>query len=175
MLVFETHGPWWPKVQVSILFLKILLRHLLYFGCFVAKSFKTRSTGTVHTSAKVRLTSVTIGIRARDPDRHQNLTMCSLAHCQPSLKISRKSVQTFLRKVANRQTNKQTNRQTNNDDYISSLKEVNIFLGISSKQRFVNCCSYYCDLEWNKQPMPAVSFLIICTFSLRDWLLVFWS
>jgi len=27
-----------------------------------------------------------------DPDRHQNLTICSLTHCQPSLKISCKSV-----------------------------------------------------------------------------------
>jgi len=30
-----------------------------------------------------------------------------MAHCQPSLKISRKSVWKFLRKVANRQTNRQ--------------------------------------------------------------------
>jgi len=36
--------------------------------------------------------------------------------CQPSLKISRKSIWKFLHKVAN--------RQTNNDDYISSLVEV---------------------------------------------------
>jgi len=47
-----------------------------------------------------------------DPDRHQNLIICSLAHCQPSLKISCKSVRTFLRKVANRlTTDKQTNKQ----------------------------------------------------------------
>jgi len=79
---------------------------------------ETRSTGTVHTSAKARITSVVIQIRIRDPDRHQNLTICSLAHCRPSLKISRKSIYKFLRKVAN--------RQTNNDDYIyiSSLAEV---------------------------------------------------
>ena len=69
--------------------------------------FVTRSTGTVHTSAKARLTSVAIRIciQIREPDRHQNLTICSLAHCQPSLKISCKSVQKlFLCKVANRQT-----------------------------------------------------------------------
>jgi len=42
-----------------------------------------------------------------DPDRHQNLIICLLAHCQPFLKISCKSVQKFLRKVANRQTDKQ--------------------------------------------------------------------
>ena len=82
----------------------------------------TRSTGAVHTSAKARLTGVAIRIRLRirDPDRHQNLIICSMVHCQPSLKISCKSVQKFLGKVANRQTN----RQTNSDDYISSLVEV---------------------------------------------------
>ena len=44
---------------------------------------KTRSTGTVHTSAKARPTSVAIriGMRIRDPDRHQNLIICSLARC----------------------------------------------------------------------------------------------
>jgi len=62
----------------------------------------TRSSGTVHTSTKARLTSVAISIR--DPDRHQNVIICSLAHCQPSLKISCKSVEKFLCKVANRQT-----------------------------------------------------------------------
>jgi len=54
-------------------------------------SSKIRSTGTVHTSVKARLTSVAILIRILiripDPDRHQNLTICSLVHCQPSLKI----------------------------------------------------------------------------------------
>jgi len=66
---------------------------------------RTRSTGTVHTSTKAYLASV--AIRIRDPDRHQNLVICSLAHWQPSLKISCKSIWKFLRKVANRQTNKQ--------------------------------------------------------------------
>jgi len=50
----------------------------------------TRSTGTVHTSAMVSLNSV--AIRIHDPDSHQNLIIYSLAHCQPSLKISCKSV-----------------------------------------------------------------------------------
>jgi len=55
--------------------------------------FQTRSAGTVHTSAKACLTSVTIWIRIRivirirDPDRRQNLIICSLALCQPSLEI----------------------------------------------------------------------------------------
>ena len=52
----------------------------------------------MHTSARARLTSVAIRI--------------------PILKISCKSVWKFLRKVAN--------KQTNNDNYISSLAEVNI-------------------------------------------------
>ena len=85
----------------------------------------TRSTGTVLTSAKARLTWIRIRIRIRisNPDHHQNLIIGSLAHCQPSMKISCKSVLKFLRKVANRQTN----RETNNDDYITSLAEVIIF------------------------------------------------
>ena len=77
-----------------------------------------RSTGTLHTSAKARLTSVAMRIRIRiripDPDLHQNLTICSLAHCQPSLKISRKSARKLLRKVANKRTDKQTNNEENN-------------------------------------------------------------
>jgi len=66
----------------------------------------TTSNGIVHTSAKTRLTWI------GDPDRHQSLIVCLLAHCQPSVKISCKSVRTFLRKVANRQTDRQANRQT---------------------------------------------------------------
>jgi len=49
---------------------------------------KTTSTGTLHTSAKARLTSIAIHIWIRDPDRHQNLVIYLLTHCQPSLKIS---------------------------------------------------------------------------------------
>ena len=64
----------------------------------------TRSTRTVHTSAKAH---------TDDPVRHQNLIICSLAHCQPPLKFSRKSVWQCLRKVAN--------KQTNNDDYMTSM------------------------------------------------------
>jgi len=74
---------------------------------------------TAHTSAKARLTSVAIWIRIRsriririrDPDRHQNLIFCSLAHCHPSLKIPCKSVRKFLRKVADRLTERQTDKQ----------------------------------------------------------------
>jgi len=44
-----------------------------------------------------------------------------MAHDQPSLKISCKSVRKFMRKVANRHTDRQTK---NNDDCLSSLAEV---------------------------------------------------
>ena len=47
-----------------------------------------------------------------DPNRHQNLNVCSLDRCQPSLKISCKSAWKFLCKVANRQTDKQTMTKT---------------------------------------------------------------
>ena len=52
----------------------------------VTKDGKNLTTQNI--SAKARFTSVAIRIRLRDPDRHQNLNMCSLAHCQPSLKVS---------------------------------------------------------------------------------------
>jgi len=61
-----------------------------------------RSTGTLHTSVKARLTSfviriwIWIRIWIPDAERHQNLTVCSLAHCQPFLKISCKSVLKFF-------------------------------------------------------------------------------
>ena len=64
---------------------------------------------------------IAIRILIRDPDRHQNLIICSLAHCQLSLTISGKSVREFLSEVANRQ---QTDKQTNNDEKITSLAEV---------------------------------------------------
>jgi len=83
--------------------------------CYSARDIiNSRTTGTVHTSTKARLTSVAIRIWIRHPDRRRNVAICSLAHCQRCPKISCKSVQKFLRKVANRQTD----RQTNNDDYI---------------------------------------------------------
>jgi len=57
--------------------------------------------------------------RIPDPDHHQNLIIiCSLAHCQPSLKILCKSAwKFFYAKLL-------TDKQTNNDDYITSLAEV---------------------------------------------------
>jgi len=46
------------------------------------------------------------------------LIICSLAHCQPSLKISCKSVWKFLRKVANKHTDRQTDRQTHKQRWL---------------------------------------------------------
>jgi len=77
----------------------------------------------VNTSAKARLTS--IAIRISDPDRHQNSIVCSLTHCQPFLKIYCKSVQTFLCKVANRQTDKQRRL------YVSYLAKVKLVVRVS--------------------------------------------
>jgi len=56
-----------------------------------------------------------------DPYRHQNLLTCSLAHCQPSPKMSCKSIRNFS--CAKLLTDRQTHTH-NNNDYISSLAEV---------------------------------------------------
>jgi len=67
-----------------------------------------------------------------DSDRHQSLIICTLAHCQPSPKISCKSVWKYLHKVANRQTNRQTNKRQrkhnllgggNNDNNITVIQK----------------------------------------------------
>ena len=62
-----------------------------------------------------------------DPDRHQNLSICSLAHCQPSLKILCKSVWKLLRKVLNKQTDKQTDRQRRLHDLLGGGKNTIAF------------------------------------------------
>jgi len=82
-------------------------------GCRRHNSSSTKSTGTAHTSAKARLATVAIPIRIRirDPDRHQNLIICSSSNFQPSLKISCKSAWTFCTKLlTDRQTNKCVSR-----------------------------------------------------------------
>jgi len=130
----QKYGHWWPYPEQQQqhdhqyhCLLHLLQHHCLHVkhftGLMVCYRYETRSTGTVHTSATARLTSVTVKIliiRICDLNCHQNLIICSLAHCQPSLKISCKSVWKFLCKVAN--------RQTNNDSYISSLAEITIWL-----------------------------------------------
>ena len=82
-----------------------------------AKELQTRTTATVHILPPRHVwTRIRICIPIRGPYRHQNLVICS-SHCQPSAKISFKSVRKlFLRIVAN--------KQTNNDDYITSSVEV---------------------------------------------------
>jgi len=62
-------------------------------------------------SERIRIV-IRIRIRIPDRNRHQNLIVCSSAHCQPFLKISCKSVRKLLRKVANRQTDKQRRKLT---------------------------------------------------------------
>ena len=94
-----------------------------------------------------RLTSIAVQIRIRDSDRHQNLIICSLTHCQPSLKISCKSVQKFLRKVANRQGDRQTDKQRRlhillGGGNISSLRTNcvhRVFTGEPTDETDVNC------------------------------------
>ena len=73
----------------------------------------TRITGTVHTSAEARLTSVEmrIRIRIRDPDRHQFNHWFIGPFPIIFLKITWKFVRKFLRKVDNRQTDRQTDKQ----------------------------------------------------------------
>jgi len=135
-----------------------LIDHIALFQqcCIVAKlrrrKYITRSTGTVHTSAKACLTSVMIQIC--DLDSHQNLIICSLAHCQPSLKISCKSVSKFLHKVAN--------RQTDNSDYIASLMGVTIlrrlhnwWLSVVYSYFLFNWPRNYSDLSWISQKEKA--------------------
>jgi len=71
--------------------------------------------------------------------RHQNVIVCSPANCQPSLKISCKSPQKFLRKVAN--------RETNNDDYDVILLGGGNWLNCTRLDRIADKCLGTQDLE----------------------------
>jgi len=93
-----------------------------------------------------------ICIRIRDPDRHQNLIICSLAHCQSSLKISCKSVRKFLRNVDNRQTD----RQTDNDDYITSWAEVTTEQQLLFRMWGLNLCGPVRPNSVNSPIYPSV-------------------
>jgi len=76
----------------------------------------TRSTWTVHTSAKARLTSATIRtrtrirmrIRIRDPDRHQNLTFVHWPIANLPRKFHASPFGSFCAKLL---TDKQTDKQ----------------------------------------------------------------
>jgi len=92
----------------------------------LSQKYITRSILTVHTSAKIRLTSVAIRIRIciriRDPDRHQNVIIYSLAHFNIPWKFHANPFGIFCSKLLrDRQTDKQTNK---NDDYITFLAEI---------------------------------------------------
>jgi len=111
-----------PQSSLLLLFIQSTsFSMLLSFFSPIVKLQCTRITGTEHTSAKARLTSAAIWQisdmsvnHARsvspnsdksekqylypdgDTDRHQNLTVCSVAQCQPSFKDSYKSVRKFF-------------------------------------------------------------------------------
>jgi len=92
-----------------------------------------------------------------DPDRHQNLIICSLAHCQPSLKISCKSVRKLLRKVANRQTEKQRWLQV-----MTSLADVTMCLYSVFETQHVICgksqFSYLTCIRYSRWGRPKCNF-----------------
>jgi len=73
------------------------LGSILFWDTMYIKN--TRSTGTVHTSAKAHLTSIAISVSPSGEtvrDRHQNLTICSWPVAN-LLQISCKSIREFLR------------------------------------------------------------------------------
>jgi len=74
-----------------------------------------------------------------DLDHHQYLIICSLAHCQPSLKISSKFFGSFCTKLL-------TDRQSNND-HISSSAEVTNGLALF----FIIAYIFYNSLAFNYQ------------------------
>ena len=94
-----------------------------------------------------------------NPDRHQNLFICSLAHCHPSLKISCKSVRKFLRKVL---TNRQTDEQTTTKTF--SLAEV---ISFSVEKHFQTTRLLQdCHTDW--QLMKQYTACSVSLLSFRD-------
>jgi len=108
----------------------------------------------VHTSATACPTIVAIWISIRDPYRHQNLIICSSAHCQPSVKISSKSFWTFLRKVANRQT--------------ATITYPRTWLSI-----YTQCCGLVLLLPLTCSPFMMARFLFpLCCVSVCAWYVI---
>jgi len=103
------------------------------------KALITRSTGTMHISTEGRLTSVMIQIHIwiHNLDNHQYLLICSLAHCQSSLKISCKSVPKFCAKLL---TYRQTDRQSYRQRRLHNLRVVRIL-----RQKNDNSAHNFCD------------------------------
>jgi len=64
---------------------------------------KTRSNGTVHTSAKTHLTSVAIRMSICDLDRHQNLIICSLAYWHLPSKFHAICLEVFVQLLTDKQ------------------------------------------------------------------------
>ena len=132
---------------------------IITFVKVITKLFhsNTKSTGTVHNSAKAGVTSVAmriwirIHIRIRDLDRCQNLISCSLAHCQHSLKLSSKSVRTFLHKVANRETD----RQRRKHNILGGGKDVDLYFS-------VNFRTYYIYRPFEHFSGPGTSICRVC-------------
>jgi len=123
----------------------------------------TRRTGMVHTSAKSQSCNDVIVSMAMpatacpalqhpavspnidesgkqslypdgDPDRHQNLTSCSLVNCQPSLKFHAYLFGSFCTMLL-------INKQTNNDENISSLAEVMNYIFHDKMKTLASLCS----------------------------------
>jgi len=98
----------------------------------------------------------------RDLDRHQNLIICSLANCQPSLKISCKSIWKFLCKVAD--------KHTNNDDYITSLAEVkNRMRMICILEPWTESNRCIVSMKRNRQSCGLCQIINRAIFDDREW------
>jgi len=134
---------------------------IITFVKVITKLFhsNTKSTGTVHNSAKAGVTSVAmriwirIHIRIRDLDRCQNLISCSLAHCQHSLKLSSKSVRTFLHKVANRETD----RQRRKHNILGGGKDVDLYFSVNFRTYYI-----YRPFEHFSGPGTAICRVCVC-------------
>ena len=85
-----------------------------------------------------------------NPEHHQNLIICSLAHYQHFLKVSLESVHNFWSYLANKQTNKQTNAGRNAVMNHSSAAE--LFLSVVSPQHF-HIVRSNSDLQLNHFPV----------------------
>jgi len=112
-----------------------------------------------------------------DPDRHQNLTSCSLAHCQPSLKIACKSVRKFLCSCW-----QIVNRETNNNENISSAAEVinllerwNPWPHVANRHVSISqLLSLWRRSHYDVSRSPTASVVIITSFSLWRHSLLSW-
>ena len=89
-----------------------------------------------------------------DPDRHQNLIVCSLAHYQSSLKISCKSYRKILCKFANRRTDKQRRKQNEGNNLILSTHECSISVPNSWTDSVFLLMSYHHNSASKHQAMP---------------------